>query len=200
MYPLAKRGLDALAGVVGLIILSPVFISIAASIWLTMGRPIFFVQTRVGRHGRTFQLFKFRTMNAAPVGGVNLEFTVSRDPRITRLGRKLRRRKLDELPQLLNVLRGDMSLVGPRPEVPRYVSVYPDAYEKLLEVRPGLTDYAALAFRNEEELLAASADPETTYVQDILPAKLHLSTKYVEGQSLWVDLSLIGQTIWRLRR
>lgn len=199
MYPLVKRGLDVLVALVGLILLGPVLVAIGARIGSTMGRPVLFVQTRVGRRGRPFQLLKFRTMSAASVGNANLDVTAGGDPRITPLGRKLRRRKLDELPQLLNVLRGEMSLVGPRPELPRYVEAYPDEYEKLLSLRPGLTDYAALEYRDEEGLLAASADPEQTYVHDILPAKLRLSTKYMERQSLWVDLSLIGRTIWLLR-
>jgi lipopolysaccharide/colanic/teichoic acid biosynthesis glycosyltransferase len=165
---------------------------------LTAAGPALFRQERVGQHGRPFRIHKFRTMAAdAPARGLAL--TVGADPRITRVGAWLRRTRLDELPQLLDVLLGRMSLVGPRPEVPRYVEQYPPALrERVLAVRPGLTDPASLQFIDESALLAAAADPEREYVQRILPAKLQAAADYAERATLLTDLQVLWRTLWAL--
>jgi len=167
-----KRGLDLLCAVVGLLLLSPLFLVVALCVRADSPGPVFFRQERVGRGGKVFRIHKFRTMVVdAPSLGPGL--TVGEDARITRIGRWLRRTKIDELPQLLDVLGGRMSLVGPRPELPRYVSSYPPALrELLLGVRPGITDPASLRYADEASLLAAAADPERAYREVLLPAKI----------------------------
>jgi lipopolysaccharide/colanic/teichoic acid biosynthesis glycosyltransferase len=194
-----KRVFDLVLATVGLIVLSPALIAIAA--WVRLDSPggALFRQERVGRHGRPFPMVKFRTMRSEPqVGGALL--TAADDTRITRAGRFLRRTKVDELPQLLNVVRGEMSLVGPRPEVAKYVAHYPPAVrDRVLSVRPGITDYAALEFRDESALLGTT-DPEATYISTILPQKLALYERYVADQSLGTDLRLILRTIGALLR
>lgn len=189
-----KRLFDVVVAALGLTVLLPLFLVLAAAIKIDSPGPVFFRQERVGRFGRPFRIFKFRTMSVgAPRGGVQV--TVAGDPRITRVGRFLRSCKLDELPQLIDVLRGTMSLVGPRPEVPRYVQHYPEAWrDRLLSVRPGVTDFASVHFRNENELLARSGNPEEEYLKVILPSKLQYSLHYVEKQSLAGDLQVIGLT------
>jgi lipopolysaccharide/colanic/teichoic acid biosynthesis glycosyltransferase len=192
---MAKRVFDLVLSALGLLVLSPLLLAIAAWIKLDSPGPVFFRQERVGRHGRPFRIHKFRTMRHAPADR-GAQITVDADARITRAGRLLRRHKLDELPQLLDVLAGTMSLVGPRPEVPRYVALYPPALrDKVLSVRPGVTDRASLEFRNEGALLAASADPERTYADVVLPTKLGLAADYVDRASLSYDLRLIVLTI-----
>jgi lipopolysaccharide/colanic/teichoic acid biosynthesis glycosyltransferase len=167
-----KRGIDILAAALGLLLLSPLLLAISVLIKLDSSGPVFFRQARVGRHGRVFRIFKFRTMVHLQSADA-AQLTVGADRRITRVGAWLRRTKLDELPQLIDVLRGTMSLVGPRPEVPRYVAHYPAAMrERVLGVRPGITDLASLHYRNEGELLARAADPEQEYLDVILPSKL----------------------------
>jgi lipopolysaccharide/colanic/teichoic acid biosynthesis glycosyltransferase len=156
------------------------------------GRPVFFSQMRVGRYGREFRIWKFRTMRTGVCGGA---ITASGDPRITRLGARLRRLKLDELPQLYNVLRGDMSLVGPRPESPEYVDGEAPIWKAVLLVRPGITDLATLLFRNEEALLASRSDPDGFYRETVLPAKLVLNLQYIRARSLRWDARLIWLTI-----
>jgi lipopolysaccharide/colanic/teichoic acid biosynthesis glycosyltransferase len=188
-----KRAFDVVAAVVGLVLLAPLFLLVAAWIRLDSPGPVFFRQERVGRGGRPFRIHKFRTMRVE-AGGPAL--TVGADPRITRAGAFLRRTKIDELPQLLDVLRGDMSVVGPRPEVARYVAAYPPALrEKVLSVRPGITDPASLQFRDESSLLARAADPEREYREVVLPAKLRLAADYVDTASLGGDLRLIAATL-----
>jgi lipopolysaccharide/colanic/teichoic acid biosynthesis glycosyltransferase len=194
---LLKRAIDIAASAVGLIVLSPLLALIAAAIWLESGRPICFAQERVGRGFRPFRLLKFRTMRNEIPGP---RITAANDPRITRLGRLLRRTKLDELPQLWNVLRGEMSLVGPRPELPEYVERFRDRYRTILTVRPGITDLASVRFRNEEELLAQAADPLGEYVSSVLPVKLDLAEEYVRKQSLKLDLAILLKTFWALLR
>ncbi len=190
-----KRLLDLLASATGLLLLAPLFLVLAAWIRLDSAGPVFFRQERVGRGGVPFRIHKFRTMQAA-IGPSGPALTVGADPRITRVGAFLRRSKLDELPQLIDVLRGDMSLVGPRPEVPQYVAGYPaDVRAKVLSVRPGITDPASLQFRNESELLARAADPEREYREVVLPAKLRLAVDYVDHATLAGDLRLIGTTL-----
>jgi lipopolysaccharide/colanic/teichoic acid biosynthesis glycosyltransferase len=189
-----KRVFDLVLATAGLIVLSPVLVAIAAWVRIDSPGPALFRQERVGRHGRPFTMLKFRTMRAEPAAGGSL-LTVATDTRVTRAGRLLRRTKLDELAQLLNVVRGQMSLVGPRPEVARYVALYPpDVRATVLSVRPGITDYATLAFRDESSLLAAG-DAEAIYVSTILPRKLELYQRYVADQSLRTDLRLILLTL-----
>ena len=192
---MAKRLFDQLVAAAALVVLSPLLLALAAWIKLDSPGPVFFRQERVGRFGRSFRIHKFRTMVAdAPQRGPAL--TVGEDPRITRAGHWLRRTRLDELPQLLDVLAGDMSLVGPRPEVPRYVQHYPPGLrERALAVRPGITDPSSLAFLDESSLLAAAADPEREYIEHILPRKLQCAADYADHASLWTDLRVIWRTL-----
>jgi lipopolysaccharide/colanic/teichoic acid biosynthesis glycosyltransferase len=193
-----KRSFDIALSTVGLIFMSPLLIGIAVWIKLDTPGPVFFRQRRVGLKGALFDIHKFRTM-AADAAQRGMQITVSDDPRITRAGRFLRRTKLDELPQLIDVLIGNMSLVGPRPEVPKYVAMYSVAQrDTVLSVRPGITDPASLQYRDESSLLAAAANPaeaERTYIEQIMPAKLKLSIGYVESMSLFNDVRLILATI-----
>lgn len=191
---MAKRLFDIACSLLALLLLCPLLLVVALWVRLDSPGPVLFRQQRVGRGGQPFAILKFRTMqvNAEAAG---LQITVGQDPRITRTGAWLRRSKLDELPQLLNVLRGEMSMVGPRPEVPRYVALYPaDQRATVLSVRPGITDLASLAFRDESTLLARSADPERTYVEEILPIKLRHACNYVAQRSLWLDLRILALT------
>ena len=191
---MGKRLFDIACAATALVLLVPLLLVLALWVRLDSPGPVLFRQQRVGRGGRPFAILKFRTMqvNAEAAG---LQITVGQDPRITRTGRWLRRSKLDELPQLLNVLRGEMSMVGPRPEVPRYVALYPaDQRATVLSVRPGITDLASLALRDESTLLARSADPERTYVEEILPIKLRHACDYVAQRSLWLDLRILALT------
>jgi lipopolysaccharide/colanic/teichoic acid biosynthesis glycosyltransferase len=197
---LAKRVFDLVASLVGLLVLAPVFWAFALAIRIDSPGPIFFRQERVGLGGRTFRIHKFRSMvlDAERVGG---QLTVGADPRVTHVGRWLRRYKLDELPQLIDVFLGDMSLVGPRPEVPRYVANYPTDLRALLQsVRPGITDPASIRFRDESELLATADDPERVYVEQILPQKLALYADYVRQRTLWGDIAIILATLRALAR
>jgi lipopolysaccharide/colanic/teichoic acid biosynthesis glycosyltransferase len=190
-----KRAFDVLCAALGLLILLVPGLLVAAWIKRDSPGPVFFRQERVGRGGRLFRIHKFRTMRVdAPSLGPQI--TIGADPRITRSGQWLRASKVDELPQLLDVLRGEMSLVGPRPEVPRYVALYPaELREVVLSVRPGITDPASLSFRHESELLAAAADPEQTYVEQVLPQKLQLSADYIRRATVGRDLVVILQTL-----
>jgi lipopolysaccharide/colanic/teichoic acid biosynthesis glycosyltransferase len=190
-----KRRFDLLVAALGLVLLAPILIFIALWIRLDSPGPALFRQQRVGRYGRLFRIHKFRTMIIdAPSLGPPL--TAANDARITRAGRFLRRHKLDELPQLFDVLAGNMSVVGPRPEVPQYVALYPPATRALvLSIRPGLTDEAAIRFHDESRLLAAGADPQAVYVNDILPRKLALYEEYVRNRSLGGDLTIIWRTL-----
>lgn len=189
-----KRLFDFLAAALGLLVLSPVFVTVAVAIKLDSVGPVFFRQERVGRYGCTFRIFKFRTMSASQREG--LQITVAGDARVTRVGRFLRRYKLDELPQLIDVLRGTMSLVGPRPEVPRYVAQYPvELRERILSVRPGITDFASILFRNEGDLLSGVEDPEQIYVNTVLPEKLRVAVNYVDHASLAGDIKVLGLTL-----
>ena len=192
---MAKRVFDLVLAGLGLLLLGPALLGIALWVKLDSRGPVFFRQVRIGRHGVPFRIHKFRTMQVnAPALGPQL--TVGDDPRITRAGRSLRRTKLDELPQLIDVLAGTMSLVGPRPEVPRYVALYPRGVrEKVLSVRPGITDRASIEFRDEGALLAAAADPEREYAEVVLPAKLRYATDYVDHASLGYDVRLLWRTL-----
>ena len=195
----AKRCADLCVCVALLPVALPVMALIAGWVWLDSPGPALFRQVRVGHGGRTFRIHKFRTMRMHDGSGPLV--TAAGDARITRAGRWLRRTKLDELPQLLDVLRGKMSLVGPRPEVPRYMAMYPEAVRSaILSVRPGLTDRAAIEFRDEERLLAASVDPDATYVAHIMPVKQRYYLDYVAHHSLAGDLRILWDTFWVLWR
>ena len=197
---MAKRTFDLLLALAALVLTAPLMLLVAAAIRLDSPGPVFFRQQRVGQGGRLFRIHKFRTMVAdAPERGPAL--TVGDDERITRVGRFLRRSKLDELPQLIDVLRGDMSLVGPRPEVPRYVAHYPPALrDRVLALRPGITDPVSLAFADESALLARAADPEREYVDVILPRKLDAAAAYAARATLATDLGVILRTLALLVR
>jgi lipopolysaccharide/colanic/teichoic acid biosynthesis glycosyltransferase len=189
-----KRLVDIVGSAVGLVLLAPVFG--VAALWVAIDSPgpILFRQQRVGRGGKAFEMLKLRTMRVGAQKGSKI--TIGEDPRVTRSGRFLRRFKIDELPQLVNVFRGDMSLVGPRPEVEHYVKLYPaDARSRIASVRPGITGLASLEFRNENELLGSAGDPEAMYVQEILPAKLAYDLRYVDEQSVLLDLRIITRTV-----
>ncbi len=189
---MAKAVFDRVAAALGLVVLAPVLALIAAAIVLEAGFPVLFRQTRVGRGGRPFRLVKFRSMRMDVAG---TRITAGRDPRVTRVGAWLRRRKIDELPQLWNVLRGDLSLVGPRPEIPPFVDTQDPVWRAVLEVRPGITDPASLQFRHEEELLSGAADAERYYREAILPPKLALNLEYIRTRTFWGDLKLIARTL-----
>jgi lipopolysaccharide/colanic/teichoic acid biosynthesis glycosyltransferase len=193
-FPVWKRSIDLLASSAGLVVLSPAFAIIAAVIKLDSAGPVFFRQERVGFGLSIFSIYKFRTMVAdAPRQGKSL--TASGDSRITRVGRFLRKTKIDELPQLINVLRGEMTLVGPRPEVPKYVNLFRQDYAEILKIRPGVTDLASLKYRNESDLLARTEDPEREYILRVLPDKIALAKEYVRRSSLPFDISLIVKTV-----
>ena len=193
---MAKRLFDLAIASLGLLLLSPLLVVLAIWIKLDSPGPVFFRQQRVGRDGKLFRIHKFRTMSVSFAGVEQPLITIGADPRITRAGQTLRRTKLDELPQLIDVLRGDMSLVGPRPEVPRYVALYPDALRaKVLSVRPGITDLASIEYRDESELLARAADPEREYVEVVMPAKLRAAARYVDEMSLATDVRVLGSTL-----
>ena len=192
---MAKRLFDIAFALLALLLLGPLLLVVALWVRLDSPGPVFFRQQRVGRGGQLFDIVKFRTMRTG-AEAMGPQITVGQDTRITRAGAWLRRSKVDELPQFINVLRGDMSVVGPRPEVPRYVAQYPaDVRQAVLSVRPGITDLASIEFREESALLARSQDPERTYVEQILPAKLRHAQQYVRTHSLWLDLRIIARTV-----
>jgi lipopolysaccharide/colanic/teichoic acid biosynthesis glycosyltransferase len=189
-----KRALDVIVAAVALIVLAPLFALVAVLIKADSPGPVLFWQERIGRAFRPFWIYKFRTMvkDAPSKGGA---LTASGDTRITRIGKMLRQTKIDELPQLINILRGDMSLVGPRPEVRKYVELFRQQYETILAVRPGLTDLASIKYRDESAILARSENPEQEYIQRILPDKVRLGEEYVRQSSLFLDLTLIFRTL-----
>ncbi len=190
-----KRAFELAVVAPSIIVLSPLLLAIAICIRLTSRGPVLFRQQRVGWHGQLFEIFKFRTM-VADAGDRGPPLTVLDDPRITRFGRFLRRFKLDELPQLLNVLRGDMSLVGPRPQIPSVVNHYPEhIHEIVFSVRPGITDPATIAYRNEEQILAAAENPQRFHIDCILPHKLTMYVDYVHCRTTTTDLRILLQTI-----
>lgn len=193
----AKRIFDLLFALIGIIILLPIFLVIAIWIKLDSPGPVFFRQTRIGRFGHEFKIYKFRTM-VANAEALGKQITADGDQRITRIGKFLRKYKLDEFPQLFNVLKGEMSIVGPRPEVPTYVALYTPEQRGVLEVPPGITDLASIHFRNESELLANTPNPEQAYIQAIMPRKLELNSQYIAQASLGFDLAIILQTLWRV--
>ena len=190
-----KRLFDILLSGLGLVIISPLLLIVAIWIKLDSPGPIFYRQVRVGRYNKDFRIFKFRSMRIGSDKG-SLVTIGGRDPRITRSGYFIRKFKIDELPQLINVLVGDMSLVGPRPEVRHYVNYWTEEQMHVLDVRPGITDPASINFRNENELLAQAEDPEKYYIEVIMQDKLKLYLEYVANHNLWYDIKLIFQTFW----
>lgn len=195
-----KRLFDIAASGAALLLGWPLLLVVALVVRLDTPGPVLFRQVRVGRGGRPFEILKFRTMTHRPAAQGS-EITVHRDPRITRSGAILRQWKLDELPQLLNVLLGDMSIVGPRPEVPRYVALYPPRERDLvLSVRPGITDPASIKYRSEADMLAGAPDPERMYREVILPDKLALAADYARNVTLAGDLRIIAQTLLKVLR
>lgn len=190
-----KRCFDIVASFFGLLMLSPVLLILAVAVVLDSGFPVFFVQKRVGKGGRQFRIFKFRSMTVSKAAAEG-SFDAGNSRRVTRVGRILRKTKLDELPQLWNVFIGDMSLVGPRPEVQKWVEAYPERWRFVHSIRPGITDNASLEFRNEEEILAASDDPEVTYREVVLPRKLYLYEDYVRNRTFLGDIRIIFRTIF----
>ena len=191
-----KRLFDILSSLIVLLLCLPFLIIISIIISIESRGGVIFSQVRVGKDGREFKLYKLRSMRMNTEKSRQL--TVGADARITRTGRFIRKFKLDELPQLINIIIGDMSVVGPRPEVPKYVALYTAEQRKVLSVRPGLTDYASIQYINESEVLGESEDPEKTYIAEVMPAKLKLNLKYVEEQSFATDLKLIFKTIGRI--
>ncbi len=192
-----KRAFDLASASCAIVLLSPFMLLAALAVRLSGPGPVIFRHARVGRGFSHFSMYKFRTMgNGADKDGPQV--TAAGDPRITAVGRLLRKTKLDELPQLFNVLKGEMSLVGPRPEVEKYVKLFEDDYKTVLSVRPGVTDYAAIEFRSEEKVLSRYADPEAAYRKEVLPAKIALYKKYIRGISLAADIGIIFRTFFRI--
>jgi lipopolysaccharide/colanic/teichoic acid biosynthesis glycosyltransferase len=192
-----KRLFDIVFSIIGLILLSPLLAAASVLIKLDSRGPVFFRQERVGRYFKPFRIYKFRTMTADGQDKGAL-ITVGGDKRITRIGHVLRRYKIDELPQLLNILKGEMSFVGPRPEVREYVQLFRKDYAKLLTVRPGITDPASLTYSEEETVLASSGNGEKHYIGNILPDKIALSLRYVENRSIFTDVRLVFRTILKI--
>jgi lipopolysaccharide/colanic/teichoic acid biosynthesis glycosyltransferase len=192
-----KRIFDFLVALFGLIITSPVFAAIAIGIKTTSPGPVYYKAKRTGKNGKPFSMYKFRTMvvNADKMGGPS---TASDDPRLTKIGLFLKKFQLDELPQLINILKGEMSLVGPRPEVEMYTSIFTEEEKKILTVLPGMTDYASLWDFHEGELLKGSDDPEKTYMEKVRPKKIELQLKYVKEHTFWIDLKIIIKTILKI--
>jgi len=189
-----KRFFDMTVAAVGLLLLAPLLVVVALLVRLTSRGPVFFRQERMGRAFRPFGIYKFRSMvQDAPKKGSLVTFGA--DPRITRVGHFLRAAKIDELPQLINVLMGDMSLVGPRPEVRKYAEMFREDFAEILRVRPGITDPASIKYRNEAEILGRSENPEKEYIEQVLPEKIRLAKEYAQNPSLWLDFVIILKTI-----
>ena len=192
-----KRMLDIVVSLIGLICFFPLLLVVTVLIKLDSTGPVFFRQERIGMRFRPFQILKFRTM-VQDSSSRGQSITVGDDPRITRVGWFLRKTKIDELPQLINVLRGEMALVGPRPELPRYVELFRQEYEEILKMRPGITDLASIKYRDEAALLARSKNPEEEYVTHVLPDKINLGKEYIKRSSVLFDLTLMFKTFLRL--
>lgn len=193
------RFFDFILGLIGLVVLAPIFIMLAIWIKIDSKGPVFYKQVRVGQNGINFGLFKFRSM-VVDADKKGLITVGGRDPRITRSGYFIRKYKLDELPQLINVLVGDMSLVGPRPEVRKYVNLYTDEQQKVLSVKPGITDYASIEYMDENEILGKSSDPEKTYIEDIMPEKIKYNMKYINNKNLFEYFKIIFLTVLKIVR
>jgi lipopolysaccharide/colanic/teichoic acid biosynthesis glycosyltransferase len=196
-YLTTKRIFDICFALLGLLILLPVFMLIA--IWIKLGSkgPVFFKQQRIGKGQQPFYILKFRTM-IVDAERLGKQITVGKDPRITRSGHLLRKYKLDELPQLVNVLLGQMSFVGPRPEVPYYVNYYNEQQKAVLSIRPGITDWASIKYRDENALLNSAEQPETLYIEKIMPDKLNINLQYLQSASLKKDIQIIFQTLHKI--
>ena len=193
------RFFDFILSLVGLVILAPIFIVLAIWIKIDSKGPVFYKQVRVGQNGIDFGLFKFRSM-VVDADKKGLITVGGRDPRITRSGYFIRKYKLDELPQLINVLVGDMSLVGPRPEVRKYVELYTDEQQKVLSVKPGITDYASIEYMDENEILGKSNDPEKTYIEEIMPEKIKYNMKYIQNKNVSEYFKIIFLTLLKIVR
>ena len=191
---LIKRIFDIICSGIGIIILSPILLIISILIKKGSDGPVFFKQIRVGEKGKEFEILKFRTM-VVDAEKLGRQITVGKDNRITKIGAFLRKYKLDELPQLINVFKGDMSLVGPRPEVPRYVKLYNEEQRKVLDVKPGITDLASIRYRDENDLLGKAEDPDDMYINTIMPDKLALNMEYINKSNIFFDIYIILQTI-----
>ncbi len=189
-----KRAFDIILSLFGIIIISPLILVISLLLLIDSKGGIFFIQERVGKNGKIFKLIKFRTMKVGSQRQSSLTIG-GRDPRITRFGYYLRKYKMDELPQLINVIKGEMSIVGPRPELQKYVKLYNKDQLEVLKVRPGITDLASIKYRNESDLLSNSENPEKLYVSEIMPEKLKLNYEYISSRSFWSDLVIIFKTI-----
>jgi lipopolysaccharide/colanic/teichoic acid biosynthesis glycosyltransferase len=192
-----KRLFDIFFSAIGLILLSPVFLIMAIWIKCDSYGPIFYKQTRVGKNGRNFLLYKFRSMGVGS-DKKGLLTVGEKDPRITRSGKFIRKFKLDEFPQLINVLRGEMSIVGPRPEVPKYVALYSEEQKKVLKIRPGISDWSSIRFSSENELLAQAENSEDFYISEIMPEKLKMNLEYVSTNNFWMDVKIIFMTLKKL--
>ena len=193
------RFFDFILSLVGLVVLAPIFIVLAIWIKIDSKGPVFYKQVRVGQNGIDFGLFKFRSM-VVDADKKGLITVGGRDPRITRSGYFIRKYKLDELPQLINVLVGDMSLVGPRPEVRKYVNLYTDEQQKVLSVKPGITDYASIEYMDENEILGKSSDPEKTYIEEIMPEKIKYNMKYIQNKNVSEYFKIIFLTLLKIVR
>ncbi|MEH7235741.1 sugar transferase [Bacillus sp. JJ1562] len=192
-----KRFFDIVVSLIGLIILSPLLLIIAILIKVDSKGPVFFKQVRVGQHEKEFKILKFRTM-VVDAEKQGKQITVGKDSRITRVGHFLRKYKVDEFPQLINVLIGDMSLVGPRPEVPKYTKYYNAAQKAIFEIKPGITDYASIKYSDESELLGKAENPEKTYIEEIMVDKLHYNLEYLRNRSVIEDISIIMKTVLKI--
>lgn len=196
MYHFSKRLFDIVASLIVLIILLPVLLVIAIWISTESKGGVFYRQIRVGKNQKEFGLYKFRSMR--PDADKSGQLTIGNDNRVTNAGQFIRRYKLDELPQLLNIIKGDMSVVGPRPEVPKYVAMYNKGQMKVLSVLPGLTDYASIEYLDEQKVLGAAKDPEKAYIAEVMPQKLVLNLKYINERSFFLDIKLIFKTIAKI--
>ena len=194
-----KRLFDIFFSLLGLIILAPLLLVVSILIKLDSPGTVFFRQERVGKNFKPFSIYKFRSMTAdAPKSGPAI--TVGGDMRVTRTGRFIRKYKLDELPQLINVLKGDVSVVGPRPEVPKFVDIFRSDYKEILTIKPGITDYASIQYRDEESVLARYNNPEEGYIKEVLPAKIRLAKQYIREKSISVDIAIILKTLYTIVR
>jgi len=198
MYAISKRIFDIISATLVLVFCSPLFIVVSIWIVLDSRGGVFYKQIRVGKNQKEFGLLKFRSMR--PNADKSGQLTVGYDNRVTKVGRFIRRYKLDELPQLINIIKGEMSVVGPRPEVPKYVRMYSPEQLKVLSVLPGLTDYASLEYLDEQKILGEADDPEKKYIEEVMPAKLQLNLNYISDRSLKVDFQLIFKTIFKIFR
>mgnify|MGYP000666363737 FL=1 len=198
MYLFSKRIFDIVSSLIALVIFSPLIIIISLWIALDSRGGVFYRQIRVGKNQKEFGLYKFRSMrpNSDKAG----QITVGNDSRVTKVGKFIRKFKIDEVPQLINILKGDMSVVGPRPEVPKYVNMYSEEQLKVLSVLPGLTDYASIEYLDEQKILGASEDPDKAYIEEVMPAKLKLNLKYIADRGFWLDIKLVFRTVGKIIR